>query len=676
MNEMLLNKMLLHDLYYDVNYGICERVFSYLNPKDLSRTARVCTDWKKNADLKIEKLREMWLNNIIQNKVVAYKRICPREFDSIAKFIDLNPLLAIPKLVDRFISTQAKEEDILKIIHLAKEITIGQFNVALTEKATAPVLLAIMSSLNKEDCLLSILERDNVDALKLILESNDCPFSEEWILNQAMKYPKPSVLAELLKKFPALENRQDYHEWLLKQAIEKGDTEAIDNLLTNHAHLNVSYGEVILQATKFIGPLGLKTQQMLVHHALKKGNKVSLGNLKTLLSTGPWVHNKEQIYGLFADAFILSNDITNIELLYGDFEVEKFVREMNNPLTPLLVSLVKNDDCSLRLKAEREGDVLITCNNGEIVKAHSKILKNYKWFQRQLRFNRKNSKFKNTIDLSDHSKRAIEHLLDFLYTRDFKNITKNVCMDLIRLSNFIMSKKLLETCKGYLKDHSLHNLKDHLGHSLEVNLFLKKFISSEITRRIDNGSLIKLEMTRDVLKSTDAIKEIIDLIQENQIRLKIADCIHLISLATIYKQKALEMTKSIMASQPSDHSQLLPFCLNKEKKFSVYSSLHKDTAKEFIAMELMLTDISQRDAHDLKPVPEIFSEAENRLSYKTLLAAYVGKKDMSLAIPLYQAAADKNYPPAQSQLGYCYLHGLGVEKDEEKARSLFASAGL
>lgn len=665
-----MDNTILNDLYYNVENGIFERVFSLLNPKDLYRASRVNTDWKNVADPKIQNLRESWLKHIIQTKVVSYGLITPNRFAFIAKFIDLNPGLATANLVDRFIRSNSKieEKDLLKMILTSNEISIKQFNLALTEKASPSILSAISLQLNQEECMLSALERDNAEALKLLLESKNCPSNEEWILNQAMKDPKPNVLFYLAEKYPALASRQDYLEWHLKQAIKNSEAETIDALLTTHSSLKVTCTDVRFEAVRNSGTISPKALEMLLLHAVKQGSKVSLEDLKSLLDNSSWLHNKECIYRLFARTFLENRNITSVDLLYQDFEVEKFLRQNNNPFTPLLIAFVTNDIFALRYTAEKEKDVLIRCKNDEIVRAHSEILKKYEWFQVKFDFNKDNCELKHQLNLSMFSKRTIEILLDLLYLGDIENLTTADCLDLIPLGNYLMLERLTGQCLEKLKSHSLLVFKDYFGYSMEVDQFLMEFIPLEVSRRLGEGSLIKLETKAPLPYSINIISKLLDLIRQCSIKLAIENYIDLYLIADA-NEKCLKMAKSCIISLPFDHRKLLPR-LSKQNK---YGGLYP-TREEFMVMELLLWDIGQRNKKEVVIAPEILSEAENCLAYKTLLGAYTGKNDPKAAISFYQEAAFQEYPPAQSQLAYCYQHGIGVEKDELKAQVLFTLA--
>lgn len=678
----------LIDFWCNIDNGYFGKVFDYLGPKDTYRASRVCSDWKKIADTKftatkIKELRLLWLKTVIEKSGPYCRSLTTRQFRQIADSIDLNPALITANLVSSFIIECENKEDILKIISLAQDIPMRVFNEAVTNEEPMDILRALINKLpgQIEQCFLSAMERDGVKALQLLVEEYEFP-SEEWLLNEAMKEKKPAILKFLAGRFPALQHRHGYHQWLLNNAIAKSDCMEIDRLFKTHPHLKISCEEVCIKAssassyTSRISPNVLKR---LLDHALRQGDKVSVDNLVRLKSLASYIYDKDVIYKIFARAFILSNDINNTDLLCRDFEIEKLIRGYEKKFTPgtyvlekipikgnsvvkretgdsnlylpekisfgdFLIGYASSPNLLLRKRASEDGDCRIVCADGETVNAHASILR-----QNQL-------SLKTIADLHMFAKETVESLLDFLYVQEMEFLDTKEIINLLALAKHLKLDPLLKKCHEalqlefksfYIKNFPLYFDCPAIARAELANLFY-----GEIKRRLIEDKCFYS------ICSDKELKEILFFLIDH-LSLEVKDLFDLFTLADAYliryfRKVCKKAAEFLLNSRPCDHFKLLPY-------------LSENLKLEFFFMEVLLSDIKKREGSELIIPLEVYYQKDSKLAYKTLVAAYIAKKDPKLAIPYFRAAAEKFYSPACIELSNCHRDGIGVEINEEKA---------
>lgn len=665
--------------------GDCSRSSSFKKGADIDNKDAVGE--KQNLivadiDTKIKDLEQV--KAIIEKSGPYYRSLTTRQFRQIAESIDLNPALITANLVSSFIIECENREDILKIISLAQDIPMRVFNEAVTNEEHMDILRALINKLPRQikQCFLSAMEREGVKALQLLVEEYEFP-SEEWLLNEAMKEKKPAILKFLAGRFPALQHRHDYHQWLLNNAIAKSDCMEIDRLFKTHPLLKITCQEVCIKAssassyTSRISPNVLKR---LLDHAVRQGDKVSVDDLVRLKHLASYIYDKDAIYKIFARAFILSNDINNEYLLYRDFEIEKLIRGYEKKFTPgtyvlekipikgnsieskrelgdsnlylpekisfgdFLIGYASSPNLLLRKRASEDGDCRIVCADGETVNAHASILR-----QNQL-------SLKTIADLHMFAKETVESLLDFLYVQELEFLDTKEILNLFALAKHLTLDPLLKKCHEalqlefksfYIKNFPLYFDCPAIARAELANLFY-----GEIKRRLieDKGFYS--------ICSDKELKEILFFLIDH-LTLEVKDLFDLFTLADAYliryfRKVCKKAAEFLLTSRPCDHFKFLPY-------------LSMNLKLEFFFMEVLLSDIKKREGSELIIPLEVYYQKDSKLAYKTLLGAYIAKKDPKLAIPYLRAAAEKFYSPACIELSNCYRDGIGVEINEEKA---------
>jgi hypothetical protein len=591
-----------------------------------------------------------------RHEPTLYVLLKDKQFDEIAELIDDKMVAAFSNIIDKnliyeFISHCKNKNYVIKLISLSSDITVEHFHMAVKNKVNEEIIHALLSKLkNKiEECIEYVIRVGNVRILKLILEKHNLP-EEERILDLAIKNVKNwengrKILECIKGKYPSLEQREDYHQFLFKGAIERLDFNSVNKLINFYPHLKILSRHILLFYNNFYNENKLIILKNLLDRLINQGDKITFFDLMQFQNCEiRCIETKNKIYKLFVRAFIISNHINGSSVLLPSSD-EQFNKQISiAPLQDLLEMYATSSNLLLRSKAEEEGDCTIKCAKGETINAHSSIL---------IKFTDSTS-----IDLLDFSRKTVGTFLDFLYMGEEE-------------LDFFSAEQLLDLC--LLSDHlKMEVLSTKCRESLQ-KLF-GTFSSSEFECPPGAESIlvpiickeIKQRNPKDIFFNTEGDKfKNLFLILLKDPSFNLTDLFDLFALDNYFfleqfMLKCVEIALAFIESRHCPHSQFFPYLFE--------SSLPKEKAKrlEYFVMSLLLIDIYRRKENNFSGI--VWEKSNTVLAYKTLRGAYLAKDNSELAISHYKEAADELYPLACFQLAYHYRNGIGIEKNENLAK--------
>jgi hypothetical protein len=309
------------------------KIFSYLPPNkyhtrfsNIYSASCACKTWYNLLNLMIKESGREWLNNIILKKIENYGGgLKSYEFRSIAALVVEE--LVTPKLISKFINQEADIPFVLKVVSITKTVSVQNFNEALAMKAISPeILLALFDKLTtqQEECISSIIERNNLDALKILISLANFNISEENMLRQAIAKDKPAIMNFLVSHYPSLEEHTEYVEYNFKKALISEDYERAKNLLMTYSKLKISEPELLSSISN------QEIYEMSLQRYLEQGNEFSFDFLKKICLfirlSGKY---PEKIVELTFSHYIKSNSIKDLK---DDLNLTNYLTRINYPI--------------------------------------------------------------------------------------------------------------------------------------------------------------------------------------------------------------------------------------------------------------------------------------------------------------------------------------------------------
>lgn len=299
----------------DLPSEILVNVFNFLNLKELSCTAKVCSKWK-NITNQCERKKSAFKDLIERRIISRVNNPNLKECYFIASM--LGEEHATPRLVSKFIRGGADETCMLKAISIAKTITSEQFTDALDSRCSHSIFEAMITKMKEvpESAIISAIRQGNVEILSIFLKKSS--LSPQILLNKSMDF----------------ENYQ-----------------CVKLLFTLYPDIQVSVTEVI-KSTEFTHLLAADFEAVLNQYLKREGNIITFDTVQRISSIidtrlalhyAPHTENTEKIFELVASSYVKTNKINLMELLMKDFEVELFIRNGKHPLMAAkLIQAVEN----------------------------------------------------------------------------------------------------------------------------------------------------------------------------------------------------------------------------------------------------------------------------------------------------------------------------------------------
>lgn len=242
----------MNHIFLSLPQAIWEKVFSYLSFKDIGNLGQVNQTYKALAN-NCESKKKVVADLINRKILKGFHTPDNKELWLIASMVD--EASATPRMISKFIRYKAEEQATLKIIKIAKIIEADQITDAFDAKAPFPIVQTLTMKIPQisESCFVSAIKEQNIDALKLFLNSNKTTVSKEWLLNKAFDHASYMVMQFLFENYPELEvtlnqvlnitNSQGF-EIALKQFLKKEDykitVDALQTMGSQTAYLHDS----------------------------------------------------------------------------------------------------------------------------------------------------------------------------------------------------------------------------------------------------------------------------------------------------------------------------------------------------------------------------------------------------------------------------------------------------